>query len=109
MANRSSTSYWVFILILVVLHLVVHVAIGFGTMAPDLITIAVLLSARRLSGAAAAGLGLALGLLVDALSLTSFRRRASKWSSLRGEPSGRNLLRRRQGCSRPMRKPIRMM
>jgi rod shape-determining protein MreD len=72
MANRSSAPYWVFILILVVVHLVVHVAIGLGPMAPDLLTIAVLLSARRLSGAAAAGLGLALGLLVDALSLTSF-------------------------------------
>ena len=72
MANRTGPSFWVFILILVILHLVVHVAMGVGVSAPDFLTIALLLAARRMSGAWAAGLGLALGLLVDALSLTTF-------------------------------------
>lgn len=72
MANRTKASFWVFILILVVLHFVVHVALGMGTKAPDFMTIALLLAARRMSGAAAAGLGLVMGILVDALSLTTF-------------------------------------
>lgn len=72
MASRTGASFWVFILILVVLHLVIHVAAGMGTSAPDLLTIAVLLAARRLSGASAAAVGLVLGILVDALSLTTF-------------------------------------
>lgn len=71
MASRTSTSFWVFILILVVLHLVLHVALGMGR-APDLLTVALLLSARRLPGAGAAAVGLLLGILMDALSLTTF-------------------------------------
>ena len=72
MAVRTGVSYWVFILLLVIAHLVLHVAIGLGTVAPDLLTVAVLLSARRLNATVAAGLGLLMGLLVDALSLTTF-------------------------------------
>ena len=72
MASRTRASFWVFILILVVLHFVVHVAMGMGTRAPDFMTIAVLLASRRMSGSAAAALGLVLGILVDALSLTTF-------------------------------------
>lgn len=74
MASRSGTGapFWVFIAILVVLHLVVHVAIGLGTAAPDLLAIAVLLAARRMKGSGAAAVGLLLGLLNDALALTTF-------------------------------------
>jgi rod shape-determining protein MreD len=72
MAVRTGVSFWFFIVILVIAHLVLHVAIGLGTVAPDLLTVAVLLSARRLSATVAAGIGLLLGLLVDALSLTTF-------------------------------------
>ncbi|MGQ0561457.1 MAG: rod shape-determining protein MreD [Gemmatimonadota bacterium] len=72
MPARSGVSYWVFIALLVILHLILHVAIGLSTAAPDLMTIAVLLSARRLKGSAAAAVGLVLGLLIDALSLTTF-------------------------------------
>ena len=72
MAQRTGPSFWVFILILVILHLVVHVAMGMGVGAPDFLTIALLLAARRLTGAWAAGLGLVLGLLVDALAPTTF-------------------------------------
>jgi len=71
MASRTSGSFWVFIIILVVLHLVLHIAMGLGR-APDLLTVALLLSARRLSGAGAAAVGLLLGVLLDALSLTAF-------------------------------------
>ncbi len=73
MAGRSShVAFWTFIIILVVLHFGLHVALGMRGAAPDLLTIALLLGVRRLTGSAAAGLGLALGLLNDALSLDAF-------------------------------------
>jgi rod shape-determining protein MreD len=72
MAVRNNTAFWIFVIVLVVLHFGVHVALGIRGLAPDFLTIALLLGSRRLSGAGAAGLGLALGLLNDALSLTSF-------------------------------------
>lgn len=72
MPQRTSPSFWVFIIVLVVLHLVLHVAAGLATTAPDLMIVAVLLCARRLSGSVASAVGLALGLLTDALSLTTF-------------------------------------
>ena len=72
MARTNNTGFWVFIIILVILHFGVHVALGLSGVAPDLLTIALLLGSRRLSGAGAAGLGLALGVLNDALSLTKF-------------------------------------
>jgi rod shape-determining protein MreD len=73
MAGRSNNvGFWTFIIILVVLHLVAHVALGWRGLAPDLLTIALLLGVRRLTGSGAAGLGLALGLLNDGLSLEAF-------------------------------------
>jgi rod shape-determining protein MreD len=72
MAVRSGVSFWVFIVVVVIAHLVLHVAIGLGATAPDLMTVAVLLSARRLSAAVGAGVGLIMGVLIDALSLTTF-------------------------------------
>ena len=73
MAGRPShVAFSIFIIVLVVLHFGAHVALGFGGAAPDLLTVALLLAVRRLSGAAAAALGLAFGLLNDALSLTAF-------------------------------------
>ena len=73
MAGRNSnTGFWIFIIVLVVLHFGVHVALGLSGVAPDFLTIAVLLGSRRLSGAGATGLGLAFGILNDALSLTQF-------------------------------------
>ena len=73
MAGRgNNVAFWIFITILVLAHLVVHVAMGVRGIAPDLLTIAVLLGSRRLSGAGAAGLGFGLGLLNDGLSLSSF-------------------------------------
>ncbi len=73
MAGRgNNVAFWIFITILVIAHLVLHVAIGVRGMAPDLLTIAVLLGSRRLSGAGAAGLGFALGIINDGLSINKF-------------------------------------
>lgn len=71
MAARS-TYFAVFITLLVILHFVLHLAFGFGGEAPQLLTVAALIAARRLRPGAAAGVGFGLGLLEDALSLTSF-------------------------------------
>jgi rod shape-determining protein MreD len=70
--NDSGFSYWVLIAVLVILHFTLHVAIGLDASAPDLLTVAVLLAARRLKGSMAALAGLLLGVLNDALSLTAF-------------------------------------
>lgn len=72
MASRTAPSFWIFIVILVVFHFVLHVAVGLDTSAPDLATVALLLAARRLKGSIAAAVGLVVGVLVDALSLTTF-------------------------------------
>lgn len=57
---------------LVLMHLVLHVALGFGTGAPDLFVVAILLGSRSMNVRSAAVLGLLLGLLEDAHSMTSF-------------------------------------
>src|SRR5687767_3044481 len=72
MAQRSSTGFWIFIIVLVVLHFGVHVTLGIRGLAPDFLTIALLLGSRRLSGAGAAGLGVGLGILSDSLSMSAF-------------------------------------
>lgn len=69
MKNRA---FLIFVLILVAIDLSIHVGLGYGAVAPDLITVAALLWARRLTGAYAAVMGLALGLLADSLSLVAF-------------------------------------
>jgi rod shape-determining protein MreD len=83
MAGRSSyVGFWIFIIVLVILHFGAHVALGMRGGAPDFLTIALLLGVRRLSGSGAAGLGLALGLMNDALSLTAFGALAVTYSIL---------------------------
>lgn len=72
MATRDNGAWAVFVGVLVLLHLVLHVAFGWGTNTPDLIAAAVLLTARRVSGPKATLLALVLGLLADALSLIAF-------------------------------------
>lgn len=64
--------YAVLVGLLVVAHFVLRVSLGFGEGAPDLLTVALLLAARRLRPSLAAGLGLILGLLRDSLSVGSF-------------------------------------
>lgn len=72
MASRSGLSFWVFLVLLLVIHFMLHLALGLRESAPDLLTIALLLGARRTTSSLAAGLGLLLGLLHDSLSLTAF-------------------------------------
>lgn len=69
---KNGWGFWVFVAVLVVLHFALRLSLGIEAWAPDLITLAVLLSARQLSGGAAAGLGFGLGLLEDAVSLAAF-------------------------------------
>jgi hypothetical protein len=71
MATRSSSTFWAFIVILVLLHLSLRLALGFS-LVPDLITVASLLGARRLGVAGAALLGLVLGVLADSLAVIAF-------------------------------------
>jgi rod shape-determining protein MreD len=61
-----------FVGVLVLLHLALHVGMGWSASTPDLIAVAVLLTARRVSGPRAALVGLFLGLIADALSLSAF-------------------------------------
>lgn len=54
---------WLFIVILVVLHLVLRLGLGLDHLAPDLLVVALLLAAREIRAGWAAGLGLALGII----------------------------------------------
>jgi rod shape-determining protein MreD len=67
-----SVSFGVFVALLVFTHLLLHVAFGFGRLAPDFMAVAVLLTARRSTPWRAAVLGLGLGLLADGLAVQSF-------------------------------------
>ncbi|MGH7507194.1 MAG: hypothetical protein ACRELX_16180 [Longimicrobiales bacterium] len=71
MAARS-WSLGVYVVFLVLLHLILRLALGLGPGTPDLMTVAALLAARRLTGAQAAAVGLVLGVLDDALTLVAF-------------------------------------
>lgn len=57
---------------LVVLHFLLHVGFGIGGAAPDLLIVALLLASREVGIGAAAGVGLAFGILEDALSVLAF-------------------------------------
>lgn len=70
--REDGAAFWVFIGALVALHFLLHLSFGIGAAAPDLLTIAVLLSARQLNAGAAAGVGFGLGLLADGVSLGAF-------------------------------------
>lgn len=59
-------------LALIVLHLTLRVGLSLGSFAPDLLTLAVLVTARRVTLPVAASVGLGAGLLVDSLSELSF-------------------------------------
>ena len=53
-------------------HLLLHIALGLGKIAPDLAVVALLLASRALGGAGGAATGFLLGLLEDAFSVASF-------------------------------------
>ena len=61
-----------FIALLIVIHLFLRVGLAFGAWVPDLLTVALLLAARRTPAGWAAGLGLAFGLIRDSVNLTTF-------------------------------------
>ncbi len=63
---------WVLVGGLVVAHFVLHLGLGFGRGAPDLLTIGLLLASREVGVGAAAAVGLAFGLLEDALGVLAF-------------------------------------
>jgi rod shape-determining protein MreD len=58
--------------LLVAFHFLLHVGLSWGRGAPDLLTVAVLLTAREARAGTAAAAGLVAGLLEDALSVLSF-------------------------------------
>lgn len=69
---KGGWKFWTLMGLLVVLHFVLHLSLGLTTSAPDLLTVAVLLGSRQLTGGRAAAYGFALGLLEDAVSLSAF-------------------------------------
>ncbi|MGH7481118.1 MAG: hypothetical protein ACRELV_03110 [Longimicrobiales bacterium] len=64
--------FWVFVLILLIVHFFLHLALGLAGSAPDLATVAALLSARRVNRPVAALVGGVIGLVRDALALIAF-------------------------------------
>lgn len=69
---RLGVPGWMVVTLLIVLHFSLRVGLGIGRAAPDLLTVALLLGARDLRIGWAAGFGLVLGLLEDALSVLVF-------------------------------------
>lgn len=67
MNGRVGWGFGIFIGVLVVLHLVLRVGLGYERLAPDLLVVAVLLAARQLPAGQAAALGFALGVLEGSL------------------------------------------
>jgi rod shape-determining protein MreD len=65
--NRVGWGFWVFVGLLVVLHFLLRVGLGYEQLAPDLLVVAVLLAARQLPAGMASGFGLILGVLDGAL------------------------------------------
>lgn len=57
---------------LVLVHFLLRVGLGVGDAAPDLLVVALLLMSREVGLGVAAGMGFALGLLEDALSVLAF-------------------------------------
>ena len=69
---RGSWRVWATVVVLAVLHFLLHLGLGLGSLAPDLLTISLLLVAREVGMGTAAGIGFAFGLLLDAFSLLAF-------------------------------------
>lgn len=69
---RSRAVVWFVVAGLLVLHFILHVGLGLGPVAPDLLIVALLLAAREVGVGTAAGVGLGFGMLEDALSVLSF-------------------------------------
>lgn len=63
---------WLVAVGLILLHFLLRVGLGVGEAAPDLLVVALLLMSRETGLGVAAGMGFALGLLEDALSILAF-------------------------------------
>lgn len=72
MTRAGARRTWLLAVGLVVLHLLLHVGLGYGRGAPDLLTIGLLLVAREVGLGGAAATGLFFGLLEDSLSVLAF-------------------------------------
>ena len=57
---------------MILLHFGLHLSLGLGESAPDLLVVALLIAAREVDIGRGAGLGFLLGLLDDAFSILSF-------------------------------------
>jgi rod shape-determining protein MreD len=68
----GSWRVWATVAALFVLHFLLHLGLGFGRVAPDLLTVALLVGARRLRMGSGAALGFAFGILEDAFSVLAF-------------------------------------
>ena len=69
---KSPRRIWGVAAFLILLHFGLHVSLGLGESAPDLLVVALLISARELHIGWGAGLGFFLGLLDDAFSVLAF-------------------------------------
>lgn len=72
MSQPVRPQVWILVGVLVLVHFFLHVGLSFGIGAPDLLTVGLLLAARELGLWPGAALGLAFGLLEDALSVVTF-------------------------------------
>jgi rod shape-determining protein MreD len=72
MASARARRTGILVVALVVLHFVLHVGLGYGGGAPDLLTIGLLLASREVGVGMAGVIGLVFGLLEDALSVLAF-------------------------------------
>lgn len=63
---------WATVVVMALLHFLLHLGLGLGNLAPDLLTISLLLAAREVGMGTAAGIGFAFGILLDAFSLLAF-------------------------------------
>jgi len=66
MRRETPWALTAFVVALLVLHFMLRVGLGLGTLAPDLLVAAVLLAGRQLRAGTAAGIGLLLGILEGA-------------------------------------------
>ena len=69
---RSPLRIWGVVGLLILLHFGLHVSLGLGESAPDLLVVALLMAAREVDIGRGAGLGFLLGLLDDAFSVLAF-------------------------------------
>ena len=69
---RSTRRAWRIVGLLIIVHFLLHLSLGIGESAPDLLVIALLIAAREVGVGRGAGFGFALGLLDDAFSVLAF-------------------------------------